>query len=161
MSAHFVEKGDEIILASQKGQSIRFKESDVRVMGRAAGGVRGIKLTKGDFVVSADVVKNGDKDVKFLVMTENGYGKNTSIKEYKVQNRGGSGIKTVKVTPKTGKLIVGKVMNEAVAEIIAISKKSQVIRIESKDIPSLGRQTQGVRIMKLRDGDSIASLSCL
>ncbi len=161
LSAHFVEKGDEIILASQKGQSIRFKESDVRVMGRAAGGVRGIKLTKGDFVVSADVVKNGDKDVKFLVMTENGYGKNTSIKEYKVQNRGGSGIKTVKVTPKTGKLIVGKVMNEAVAEIIAISKKSQVIRIESKDIPSLGRQTQGVRIMKLRDGDSIASLSCL
>jgi DNA gyrase subunit A len=83
------------------------------------------------------------------------------MKEYKVQNRGGSGIKTMKVTSKTGDIMSAKVMTEEIDEIAAISKKSQVIRVETKEIPTLGRQTQGVRIMKLRDGDLLASVTCL
>ena len=161
IAALFTEKGDDIILTTAKGQAIRFKESDAREMGRAAGGVRGMKLGKGDFIVGADVIKKDAEKPELLVMSENGYGKKTAVKEYKVQKRGGSGIKTAKVTAKIGQLMVAKVVTPAFAELVAISKNSQVIRITMKDVPTLGRDTQGVRIMKLREGDSIASLSCL
>lgn len=161
LAAIFTEKGDDIILTTAKGQAIRFKESDAREMGRAAGGVRGMKLGKGDFIVGADVVKKDAEKPELMVMSENGYGKKTAMKEYKVQKRGGSGIKTAKVTAKIGAIIVAKVVTPAYEELVAISKKSQVIRITMKDVPSLGRDTQGVRIMKLREGDSIASLTCL
>jgi len=160
IAARFVEKGDELIVATAKGQSIRFKESDIREMGRVAAGVRGMKLGKGDYIVGADVVSKGDDQSTFLVMTENGYGKMTALENYKTQKRGGSGIKTVKVTPKTGNLIVAQVVGDE-EEIVAISKNGQVIRTKLSEIPSLGRQTQGVRIMKLREGDTIASLTCL
>ncbi|MCX6753070.1 MAG: DNA gyrase subunit A [Candidatus Nomurabacteria bacterium] len=159
-SALITEKGDEVMLATSEGQSIRFKESDIREMGRTAGGVRGMKLDKGDSIIGVDVIKKENKDGSFLVMSANGLGKKTSLKEYKVQNRGGSGIKTAKVTPKTGKLIVAKVITGNEEELIAMSKKGQVIRTALKDIPSLGRQTQGVTIMRLRAGDGIASLTC-
>ena len=162
MGALFVEKGDDIILSTAAGQSIRFKESDVREMGRNAAGVRAMKLGKGDSIVGADVVKKSDKEAKFLIMSEHGYGKMTPAKEYKTQGRGGSGIKTSKVTAKTGKVMVARIITAEVEnEIIAISKNGQVIRTEIKQIPTLGRQTQGVRIMKLRESDSIASLTCL
>ncbi|MFC1614965.1 DNA gyrase subunit A [Patescibacteria group bacterium] len=161
LSALFVEKGDEIALVSAKGQSIHFKESDIRVMGRVAGGVRAIKLGKDDKLVGAGVVKSDNKEVDLMVIGAGGYGKKTKIKEYKVQNRGGSGIKTAKVTTKTGDIIAADVVCSDDAEIIAISKNGQVIRMDIKDVPSLGRQTQGVRLMKLRAGDSIASLVCL
>ncbi|OHA83346.1 MAG: DNA gyrase subunit A [Candidatus Yonathbacteria bacterium RIFCSPLOWO2_01_FULL_47_33b] len=161
LAALFTEKGDDIILTTSKGQAIRFKEADAREMGRAAGGVRGMKLGKGDFIVGADVVKKDAEKPELMVMSENGYGKKTAMKEYKVQKRGGSGIKTAKVTAKIGALIVAKVVTPAYEELVAISKKSQVIRITMKDVPTLGRDTQGVRIMKLREGDSIASLTCL
>jgi len=157
----FTAPGDEAIIATSKGQSIRFKESDIRVMGRGAAGVRAIRLGKGDSVVGADVIKKDSKTPGFLVISQNGYGKKTDLKEYKTQNRGGSGIKTMKVTPKTGDIIASKVITEEDQEVVAISKKSQVIRVDSKEIPSLGRQTQGVRIMKLREGDSLVSLICL
>ncbi len=161
LSALFAEKGDDIILTTSKGQAIRFKESDAREMGRTAGGVRGMKLSKGDFIVGADVVKKDADTPTLLVMSENGYGKRTALKEYKVQKRGGSGIKTAKVTAKIGAIIVAKVVTPALEELVAISKRSQVIRITMKDVPTLGRDTQGVRIMKLREGDMIASLTCL
>ena len=161
LAALFAEKGDDIILTTAKGQAIRFKESDAREMGRAAGGVRGMKLGKGDFIVGADVVKKDNEKPELLVMSENGYGKKTALKEYKVQKRGGSGIKTIKVTAKVGQLMVAQVVTPLFEEVVAISKKSQVIRIDIKDVPTLGRDTQGVRIMKLREGDTIASLSCL
>ena len=161
LAAIFTEKGDDIVLTTAKGQAIRFKESDAREMGRGAGGVRGIKLRKGDFVVGADVVKKDGDKPELLVMSENGYGKKTAIKEYKIQKRGGSGIKTAKVTPKIGQLMVAKVVTPAFEELVAISKKSQVIRIDIKTVPTLKRDTQGVRIMKLHPGDGIASLSCL
>ncbi len=161
VSALITEKGDEVMLATEKGQSIRYKESDIREMGRTAGGVRAMKLGKDDEVIGVDVIKNGKKDGFFLTMSANGLGKKTALKEYKVQKRGGSGIKTAKVTPKTGKLIVAKVITGEEEELIAMSKKGQVIRTSLKDISSLGRQTQGVTIMKLRAGDGIASIVCV
>ncbi|MFO0743827.1 MAG: DNA gyrase subunit A [Candidatus Paceibacterota bacterium] len=162
LSALFVEKGDDIILTSVQGQSIRFAEDDVREMGRTAAGVRGMKLDKGDHIAACDVIKKETaKKSKLLVATENGYGKMTSLEEYKTQGRGGSGIKTVNITEKTGRLMVAKVIIDEEAEMLAISKNSQVIKTELKTIPTLGRATQGVRIMKLRDGDSVASLAIL
>ena len=160
-SALFMSEGDQVILSTKEGQAIRFKDKDVRVMGRNASGVRGMKLDKGDSIVGADVVKKEMKNPEFLVISANGYGKKTPLDEYKVQGRGGSGIITMKVTDKTGKIITSKVVTDEEDEIAAISKKSQVIRVEVKEIPSLGRQTQGVRIMKLREGDSIASVTCI
>ena len=161
ISVSFVAKGDDLIVATKKGQSIRFEESDVREMGRNAAGVIGIRLDKGDVVIAADVIKKGIKGATFLVMSANGYGKKTDVEEYKTQGRGGSGIKTAQVTPKIGEIIAAKVITEDMDEAVAMSKQSQVIRVELKAIPSLGRQTQGVRIMKLREGDSIASFVCM
>jgi len=149
-------------VVTSKGQSIRFKESDVREMGRTAAGVRVIKLRKGDRVVgSHPVPKEREKEAALLTMSANGYGKKTSVKEYKIQNRGGSGIKTGNVTAKTGEIIASSVVTGEEEEAVAMSKKSQVIRLGLSEIPSLGRSTQGVRIMKLHPGDSIASFICL
>lgn len=161
VSALLVEKSDEVMIATSSGQSIRYKESDIREMGRTAGGVRAMKLGKADEVIGVDVIKPSHKDGFFLTMSANGLGKKTALKEYKVQKRGGSGIKTAKVTPKTGKLIVAKVITGEEEELIAMSKKGQVIRTALKDISSFGRQTQGVTIMRLRGGDGIASIACV
>lgn len=161
ISASFVKKGDTYIVVSAKGQSIHFKESDIREMGRTAMGVRAMKLSKGDYIISAEVVEKEANNPTLMVISANGYGKKSDIDEYKIQKRGGSGIKTAKVTPKTGVLIGAKVFSKEESEVVAMSKKSQVIRVDSGEIPNLGRQTQGVRIMKLREGDSIASLICL
>ncbi|OHA87974.1 MAG: DNA gyrase subunit A [Candidatus Zambryskibacteria bacterium RIFCSPHIGHO2_01_FULL_43_27] len=162
VSASIVDRGDTISVVSAKGQAIRFKESDVREMGRNAGGVRVMKLTKGDFIVAAQAVRKaeGGKPL-LLVVSERGYGKKTDLEEYKIQKRGGSGIKTGKVTPKTGNIMAAAVVTPEEEEIVAISKKGQVIRTSIEEIPELGRQTQGVRIMKLRDGDGLASVICL
>ncbi len=155
-----ITKGDDVMLATTLGQSIRFKESDVREMGRGAGGVRAMKLGKNDKVIGVDRIPKGETTLALLTLGSHGLGKKTGIKEYKVQKRGGSGIKTAKVTPKTGQLIVGKIVGDE-NEIIAVSQKGQVIRVDLKSIPTSGRQTQGVTIMKLRPGDSIASITCL
>ncbi len=161
ISAKFVGKGDEMSLVTLKGQAIRFKESDVRQMGRTAAGVRVMKFGKGDKIVAADVLSKDNKDSEILVVMENGYGKTTPAKEYKVQNRGGSGIKTAKITSKTGNVIGASIVNgedKAEGELVVMSKKGQVIKLPLKDVPSLGRQTQGVKVMKMRPGDSIASI---
>ena len=161
IAAKFVGAGDEVSLITYNGQAIRFKEKDVRQMGRTAAGVSGMKLKKGDHIVSADIFGKGDKDRSVLVVTENGYGKITPSKEYKVQNRGGSGIKTAKVTAKTGKVVGAAVLTPEDAEegeLVVMSKKGQVIKLPLKDVPSLGRDTQGVRVMKMREGDAIASI---
>ncbi|MDP2642124.1 MAG: DNA gyrase C-terminal beta-propeller domain-containing protein, partial [bacterium] len=107
------------------------------------------------------VIKPEWKSAHLLVISANGYGKRTDLSEYKIQGRGGSGILTSKVTAKTGPVIASQVVTDEEDEVIAISKKSQVVRVGLKEIPVLGRQTQGVRIMKLREGDSLASLICL
>lgn len=161
ISAKFVGKGDEISLVTAKGQAIRFKETDVREMGRTAGGVTAMRMTKGDRIVAADVISKDQKQSEILVVMEYGYGKTTPVKEYKVQKRGGSGIKTAKITGKTGVVIGAAIVSsedKAEGELVVMSKKGQVIKLPLKDVPSLGRQTQGVRVMKLRDSDSIASI---
>ncbi len=169
ISVSFVEKGDNIVIATREGQSIRFQEGDVREMGRSAAGVRVIRLAEADkkkglaadAVISADVVSKAAKNPCLFVMGANGYGKKTALDEYKVQGRGGSGILTMNVTPKTGVLMAARVVTDDDTEIVAMSKKSQVIRVDLAEIPSLSRATQGVRVMKLREGDSLASLICL
>ncbi|HVS80049.1 MAG TPA: DNA gyrase subunit A [Candidatus Paceibacterota bacterium] len=161
VSAAFTSAGDTTIIVTAKGQSIRFKESDVREMGRTAGGVRGVSLDKGDSVIGAHTVSKDAKNAELLVLASHGYGKKTPLSEYKVQGRGGSGIKTAQVTAKTGEVMASQVVTEEEEEVIAMSKQSQVIRTDLKSIPTLGRQTQGVRVMKLREGDSIASVICL
>jgi DNA gyrase subunit A len=161
ISVSQVEKGDSTIIVTSNGQSVRFKESDIREMGRQAGGVRAIKLGKGDIVIGAHTIKKAyEKTAEILAIGANGYGKKTHITEYKIQNRGGSGIKTASVTSKTGKIMASSVVTENETELVAISKKSQVIRLELGEVPSLGRSTQGVRLMKLREGDFLASLIC-
>ncbi len=157
----FVEASDDIILITKKGRSIRFSAQDVRDMGRSAAGVRGMNLASGDTIIGADVIKKSVGDSTLLVVSEQGYGKQTSLSEYKVQKRGGSGILTAKLTSKTGALVSGEVITAEYAEIVAMSKKGQVIRLSIKDIPSLGRQTQGVRVMRLRAHDHIACVVCI
>ena len=133
-------------------------------MGRTAGGVRGMSVKGDDRVVSAEVVSAAAKGATLLVIMDKGYGKKTSLNEYKIQGRGGSGIKTAEVTAKTGEIIGAKVLigeADSEEEIVVISKKGQVIRVTSAEIPSLSRATQGVRIMKMREGDSIASMVAL
>lgn len=151
-------KGNSVILVSTAGQAIRFKESDIRDMGRTAGGVRGMKLKGKDKIIAADVVSN-EKESQILVVASMGYGKRTDAKEYKIQKRGGSGIKTGKVTIKTGNIIAARVVYGEMSEIIVASQKGQVIRTELKQVPTLSRATQGVRIMKLREGDRIAAFT--
>ncbi|HVM73528.1 MAG TPA: DNA gyrase subunit A [Candidatus Paceibacterota bacterium] len=157
ISAQFVQKGDDGILTTSKGQSIRFDTKDVREMGRQAGGVRGIKLSAGDSVVGAGVVAHGNKDAELLVLSSTGYGKKTKLAEYKCQGRGGSGIKTMSITAKTKQLVGATVIVNTAGELVAMSQKSQAIRTGLEEIPTLSRATQGVRIMKLREGDSLAS----
>jgi len=161
MAARFVGAADQVSMITHQGQAIRFTESDVRQMGRGAGGVTGMKLRSGDFVVAVDVLRDSESDREILIVMANGYGKTTPAKEYKLQKRGGSGIKTAKVTSKTGAVIGAEVLSKedkVAGELVVMSQKGQVIKLPLKDVPSLGRDTQGVRVMKLRAGDSIASM---
>jgi len=161
IGAHLTQKKESIILVTAGGQSIRFSESDVREMGRTAGGVRAMKIAKGDTIVGSGVVPEENKEATLLVLSETGYGKRTELSEYKVQKRGGSGIKTANVTEKIGKLISAAVISWEDAEIVAISRKGQVIRTSADEIPQLSRATQGVRVMKPRAGDKVASMTAL
>jgi DNA gyrase subunit A len=151
---------DEIILTTHDGQAIRFKESQVRPMGRTASGVTAIRLKGKDFVSSMNVInKEQAKEFKLLVVMSHGYGKQTKLSEYKVQNRGGSGIKTANVTAKTGPVMDARVVSEE-KELIALSAKGQVIRTEIASVRLASRATQGVRIMNVDAGDSLAGIIC-
>ncbi|MBI4101649.1 MAG: DNA gyrase subunit A [Candidatus Nealsonbacteria bacterium] len=154
---------DDLILVTKKGISIRFKEKQVRDMGRQASGIRGIRIKKGDEVVGMDVVRNAKEKTQnyLLVVMDNGYGKRTDVKEYRLQGRGGSGIKTAKITPKTGDLIAAQILTGVEEDLIVISKKAQVIKTPVATIPKLSRATQGVRIMRLEEGDKVASAACI
>ena len=154
---------DDIILVTKRGQSIRFQEKDARAMGRQAAGIRGIRLKKGDEVIGMDVIESAKLKEKqyLLVVTENGYGKRTDLKEYKKQGRGGSGIKTAQITQKTGNLVASMVLSGQEEDLIVISQKGQVIRTKVGSIAKHGRATQGVRIMRLDSGDKVASAACI
>ncbi len=155
-----VKTGDEIILATRKGQSIRFKEKDVRSMGRTAAGVRGVSLKSGDGISSFNVVTPENKSGNFLVIMSNGFAKFTPLKEYRLQSRGGKGILTAKVTGKTGEVVSSHVITDE-KELLAISEKGQIIRTGLKSIRTTGRSAQGVRIMRVEEGDSLAGTVAL
>jgi DNA gyrase subunit A len=154
---------DQVVIVTKDGQSIRFKESQIRAMGRGAAGVKAIRLKKGDFVSGFDIIK-GDaspegkekmKEARLLVVMAHGFSKRTKLGEYKVQSRGGGGIRTAVVTAKTGEVIGAEIIFEE-GEILALSAKGQIIRTDLKSVRETGRSAQGVRIMNLKPGDRLA-----
>jgi DNA gyrase subunit A len=146
---------DDIIMVSRSGQAIRFHEGDVRSMGRAASGVRGMNLRKDDEVIEVNVAED---DADLLVVTENGYGKRTPLHEYPKKGRGGLGVKTVQLTEARGKLAGARVVR-AGYQVMLISTGGTVIRMSVDDIRRAGRATQGVIVMRLRDGEHVSSLA--
>lgn len=149
----------DVIISTSAGQAIRFNEKDARPMGRAARGVRGVRLRTNDQVVGMDIVSDNDRSL--LVVSQNGYGKATKVANFPAHKRGGIGIKAAVVTAKTGPIIDVRTLEEGADEVLMISSKGQTIRVGLKDIPTLGRTTQGVRIMKLGEGDGVASLGLM
>ncbi|MBZ0199024.1 MAG: DNA gyrase subunit A, partial [Ignavibacteriaceae bacterium] len=146
---------NDIVLGTRSGFAIRFNEKDVREMGRTATGVRGVKLTKGDIVVGLLVIK---RQGTVLVVTEKGYGKRSDINDYRTTRRGGKGVITVKTSDKAGKMIsLMEVMDND--ELVIISTKGMVIRQSVKEMRVMGRNTQGVRVIRLNEGDEIADIA--
>ncbi len=154
---------DEVILTTAKAMAIRFPEKDLRPMGRTASGVRGIKLRGDDTVVGMSVIREASHDRLLMVISQNGYGKRTPLKEYKVQKRGGMGIRTAKVTPKTGDLVSAQLVSlKTKKDLLVISHGGQVIRFSATSVSKLSRATQGVRVMRFKKpGDSVASVILL
>jgi len=152
---------NELILTTALGQAIRFKEKEVRSMGRTASGVRAISLKKDDLVSAFNVIEsNKASEYRVFVVMANGFAKLTSLKEYKIQRRGGKGILTAKITVKTGRLVSTHLIFEE-KELLAISVKGQILRTELTSVRNTGRSAQGVRIMRLKAGDKIAGTVCL
>jgi DNA gyrase subunit A len=154
---------DELLLTTRMGMSIRFSEADVRPMGRTASGVTGIKLAKsGDQVVGTIIIPKGSKNLDLLVVSDGGYGKRTELSEYKVQNRSGSGIITYKVGDKPGHLVAARgIDKESVPDLLVATQSGKVLRLTSKQIPILSRNTLGVRLMKLDGSDKVISVALL
>lgn len=147
---------DEVVISTAQGQAIRFHEKDVRPMGRTARGVRGIRLRAGDQVIGMDIVEEGSH---IFVISKLGYGKRTKVSQFTAHARGGVGIRSAVVNAKTGELVGVKALINGENEVIIVSTQGQTIRLGLKDIPELGRATQGVRIMRMNDGDTVASLA--
>jgi DNA gyrase subunit A len=156
ISAKLSHGKDDIILVSNKGQSIRFSEEDVRPMGRSASGVSGVKLLSGHSLIGMDIIKEGDTESNIVVFTEQGFGKKTPITEYKSQSRAGSGIITYKVSDKTGNVVATKIVaRNSKCDALLASKAGKIIRLEYKFIPEQGRATIGVKLLKLDAGDKL------
>ncbi len=151
---------NDIIISTSAGQAVRFNEKDVRPMGRSARGVRGVRLRPNDTVVGMDVVSDA-KTQKLIVISTNGYGKMTAATNFPPHKRGGVGVKVAAVTAKTGPIAAVHTLDPDAQEIIMMSTNGQAIRVAVKDIPTLGRATQGVRVMRLNDGDTVASIGII
>jgi DNA gyrase subunit A len=157
LEARLTNGESEIMLAIKSGKAIRFNESNVRPMGRNAAGVRGIRLAnEKDEVIGMVCLQNGGEDI--LVISENGYGKRSKLEDYRVTNRGGKGVKTLNITDKTGKLISIKSVSDN-NDLMIITEHGLTIRLAVSTISLLGRATQGVRLINLKDDDSIASVA--
>lgn len=189
LSTHLTSGKDEVLMVTAGGKAIRFSEKDVRPTGRATKGVKGISLKRDDHVIGADVIAATPAPTSsLLTITENGYGKITDLAEYNTQGRGGQGVFTHKVGEKTGKVVDMKIVGAAsapkktskvkpktparpaggsevegisAADLLVVSTNGQTIRLPLSDVPSLGRHTQGVRIIKLNHGDKVAALATL
>ncbi|MCD6556612.1 MAG: DNA gyrase subunit A [Bacteroidales bacterium] len=157
LSAKLTNGNNDIMLAARKGKAIRFKETDVRNMGRTAAGVRGIRLNENDEVIGMICVENNNEE-HVLVVSENGYGKRSLLEDYRITKRGGKGVKTINITEKTGKLIAIKNVKDG-DDLMIINKSGLTIRLNVDTVRVAGRATQGVRLIKLKDGDSIASVA--
>lgn len=147
---------NDVVISTSAGQAIRFNEKDVRAMGRAARGVRGARLRPRDEVVGMDIIT--DPKQKILAISANGYGKATLASNFPAHKRGGVGIKVAAVTAKTGPIVAVHTLDPEAKDVIMMSSKGQTIRVAVKEIPTLGRATQGVRIMRLAEGDTVASI---
>jgi DNA gyrase subunit A len=145
----------EIVIATKNGTAIRFKEEDVRPIGRSGKGVRGISLEKGDEVVGMEAV--GAKDI-ILAACVNGYGKRTNLDEYRLQSRGGKGVINIKTTDRNGQVVGIKKANSG-DEIMLMTEKGITIRLPVKDVSIIGRNAQGVRLVRLDDGDKLAAIA--
>jgi DNA gyrase subunit A len=157
LEARLTNGESEIMLAVKSGKAIRFNESKVRPMGRTASGVRGISLAnEKDVVIGMVCLQNGGEDI--LVISENGYGKRSKLDDYRVTNRGGKGVKTLNITEKTGNLISIKSVSDE-NDLMIITEHGLTIRLAVRTISLLGRATQGVRLINLKDDDSIASVA--
>jgi DNA gyrase subunit A len=146
-----------IFLGTHNGKAIRFLEEEVRAMGRQARGVRAMTLKKGDYIVGMAAVEDQGW---ILSVTENGYGKRTELVKYRVQGRGGQGVINLKTTADKGK-VVGILHVTEDSEVIIITEQGKIIRLESNDIRSAGRSTQGVRLLRAEEGDKIAAASLI
>lgn len=149
---------EDIVMVTKESQAMRFSEKDVRPMGRSARGVRGMKLRKGDRIIGMDVVLPNSE---LVVITENGYGKRTDLAQFTKHHRGGIGMKAGVVTPKTGKTVDMKVITSIKDDLVVMSKNGTIIRTPLKDISKIGRATQGVRIMRVGEGDCISSIASI
>jgi DNA gyrase subunit A len=150
---------NDVIVSTSAGQAVRFNETDARPMGRAARGVRGVRLRPNDWVVGMDIADDDARSL--LVISQKGYGKITKVSNFPSHKRGGVGIKAAVVTAKTGPIISVRTVEPDASEVLLISNNGQTIRVGLKDIPTLGRTTQGVRIMRLGDDDAVSSLGLM
>ena len=155
ISVRLTDGSKQIIIGTHDGMLVRFLEEDIRQMGRTAAGVRGIKLREGDYVVGMEVVEPGQE---ILVVTENGYGKRTNESEYRLQSRGGVGLKTVQVTEKNGPMTAVKVVDGS-EDIMLITNKGMLIRMDVNDVSVIGRSTQGVRLIRLGEDELVATVA--
>jgi len=146
---------DDVLMVSRRGQAIRFHETDVRPMGRDASGVQGMRLRAGDEVISINIAEPG---ADLMVVTENGYGKRTRTEDYPVKGRGGMGVKTVQLTDAKGHLVGARVVRDGY-QVMLISNGGTVIKMPVEDVKRLGRSTQGVIVMRLRDGEIVSALA--
>ena len=148
----------DIIVATRNGKSIRFDENQVRAMGRTAHGVRAIRLAEGDVVIGMEQGLREGEQPDVLSVCENGYGKRTEFSEYRTQHRGGSGVITIKTSERNGKVIGIKLVDES-KDLMVITEKGMAIRLRCEQIRSVGRNAQGVRLVKLEEGDKIAKVT--
>src|SRR5205823_9871564 len=146
---------DDILMVSRKGQAIRFHETDARPMGRDTSGVAGMRLRKDDEVISINIAED---DSDLLVVTENGFGKRTRVSEYPAKGRGGMGVQTVKLTEARGYLVGARVVRDGY-QVMLISTGGTMIKMPVEDVKRLGRSTQGVIVMRLREGEIVSSLA--
>ena len=151
---------DNVVLVTSKGMCITFDEKDVRPVGRSAQGVLGIRLDEDDFVIRMESILADNKKATLLAITENGFGKRTELDEYRVQNRGGKGVITYKITPKTGNIVGIRVTNED-DDAMLITNSGTIIRIKVKDVSILGRATQGVTLMRTSENEKVVSIETL
>ena len=156
ISVRLTDGEDNVVLVTKEGMCITFDEKDVRPIGRVSQGVIGIKLEKDDVVIGMESILTGSR-ATLLAITENGFGKRTELDEYRVQARGGKGVITYKITPKTGKL-VGIRIATGDEDVMLITDKGTVIRLLVKEVSILGRSTQGVTLMRTNDGGKVVSI---